>query len=599
MRKLIKNFEEALKWIDVASLKGTFPRLDEKEDHIFDMSRLYHKGVLLKNIGENLGHINKYVEMTSKFNEVVNLLQILENNYEKFRLLINLAVAYRRLGKFEEEREYLNKALDFTDDTTPLEQIEQRIRIFEETKMSTNKLLELENEEKVNLYYSSSVFLSKINNLKLSIAYNNRSLKKTEKLSNQLVKNRFYKNIFRNKAISYFLLRDWENSKENLNQYLSIEKDFESELYHLITLYSTGERQKSEQLLKQIMAHFKEVPNDRIFFDNWVVQIMNSLSEELFLQFIADIEKLNEEIQELFFFNFGNSLGNHGFSELAIQFFKREFDFISDEKQKATIYNDIAGIYSDMDEYESAIENFKKALELDNEYDLCYRNLAEIYSRKLDNINAKINLEKAIELGKIKGKPEIKIYQLKLKQVNLLLKDVLNINDIKSLEIRNILTSTEKKFVDYRNMGDNFDTSDIILGFSRAIERMLNEEVGICFEPLVKQYRQLKKKTTDDFNKKFNCLFQGKSITLGTWIRILEDFKNDMLEPDVREFKVCLDSIFNRSELDIIQKMCELIIEERNDVAHGKLISIKKIMLIRKWIIPFLNQTILILYGKK
>jgi len=190
--KASKNFEEALKWVDVASLKGTFPRLDEKEDHIFDMSRLYQKGVLLKNIGENLGHINKYVEMTSKFNEVVNLLQILENTYEKFRLLVNLAVAYRRLGKFEEEREYLNKALDFTDDTTPLEQIEQRIRIFEETEMSSNKLLELENEEKVNLYYSSSVFLSKINNLKLSIVYNNRSLKKSEKLSNQLVKNTIF-----------------------------------------------------------------------------------------------------------------------------------------------------------------------------------------------------------------------------------------------------------------------------------------------------------------------------------------------------------------------------------------------------------------------
>ena len=227
---------------------------------------------------------------------------------------------------------------------------------------------------------------------------------------------------------------------------------------------------------------------------------------------------------------------------------------------------------------------------------MCYRNQAEVYSRNLDNISAKQSLEKAIEIARKQGKPDIKVYEQELKQINQLLERVFNLNDIISKEIKNIMITAERKFIDYRNEGDDFDASDIIISYSKALERILNEQMATYFKPLIQKYKRTKRRTSEDFNKKFKWLFQEKTIALGTWKRIFKDFKKDLLELDVKEFKDHLELKFSKTELNSIQKICEVIVKERNKVAHWKVLNIKQVMVIRKNIVPLFNQAIKVLY---
>ena len=594
--KALEFFREAFKWVDMASLKGIFPLNEEREKQILNFNRGYQKGVCLKNIGENLGRKGDYNEMTKKFVEVENIVNTLEYKSEKFRLYMNLSVASRRLYKFENERNYIHKALDFIDESIPLEQVEERIDIFAETKMSSDKLMQIELKERIFNYLKIGRFLSQINNFKLAIGFYEKALEVSEEVSEKFIQKDIHINIFHGMAISFFILKDWENAKKFLTKYLTLKEDFELELYYFIILYLVGDKEKSRVQLIKIINGFKASSERLTLINNWLVQIVNTFGKNRFLEFFSMIETLNDEFQEFLLYKFGNALADNGFLELALKFFERELDLIKDEKILATVYNDIGGVYSDLDDYEKAIDYFKKALELDKEYDLCYRNLAEIYSRKLDNIRAKKSLEKAIEIAKKQEKPEIVIYKKELEQINQLLENVFNINDIISKEIKDILITAERKFIDYRGKEDDFDASDIIIGYSKALERILNEQLAVLFEPLIQKYKETKRKTSVDFNKKFGWLFKKKTISLGTWRKTFRDFKKDLLELDVKEFKELLELKFSKAELNAIQTICEVVVKERNKIVHWKALNIRQVILIRKKIVPLFNQAIKVLY---
>ncbi len=595
----LEFYREAFKWIDVASLNGIFSLNEERERErqTLNINLDYQKGICLKNIGENLGHKGSYDEMVTKFVEVEKIINTLEYKPEKYKLYMNLSIASRRLHRFENERTYVHKALAFIDDSIPLEQVEQRIEIFAETEMSFDKLMKVEIKERIRSYIEIGKILSQINNFRLSIGFYERALEVSgEVLERDTLKNIQIK-IFRGMAISFFLLRDWENAKKFLAKYLTLENDFESRLYYFITLYLTGDKEKSRNQLIKIIKRFRESPERVMLINDWLVQIVNTFGKDKFLEFISTIGSLTDNFQEFILYKFCNALADNGFSELALEFFERELSFVKDEKIIATIYNDIGGVYSDLDDYKKAIDYFKKALELDTEYDLCYRNLAEIYSRKLDNISAKQSLEKAIEIAKKQGKHEVQVYEQELKQVNQLIENVLNLNDVRSIEIKNILVSAERKFVDYRNKSDDFDASDILVSYSKALERILDEQMAVHFKPLIQEYKRTKRQTSEDFRKKFKWLFQEKTISLGTWTRIFRDFNKGSLELDVEEFKNHFELKFSKAELNAIQTICEVMVKERNKITHWKALNIRQVILIRKRIVPLFNQTIKILYS--
>ncbi len=588
-------FQKAIDWVDVANSKGFASSSEENDENIFDKSKKYYKAVCLKNIGENYGHSGSNKELNKTFEEVEKFITELESNYEKFHLYVNLSVASNRLNNFTAERDYLNKALDFFDDKIPyqeIDNIQSKIEEFSETEMSSDKLRQIKADIEIRDLIKSCDFMQKSFSFHLSISCYEKALQVSESFSKKIYISILYLKL----AMSYFYLREWEKSKQYLERIFPMREEFELKLIYFIVLYLTGEIEKVKNLLVTIPELLKKYPEQRALINTWLINIINCLGKDRFLELCSIFKDLEEEIQAYYLFIFGNALADNGFSSLAIKFFKRELKHVKDAKNKAKVYNDIGGVYSDLDDYDTAINYFKLAVKLDDEYDLCFRNLAEIYSRKLDNVNAKTSLEKAIKIARKKEKPEIQLYEFKLIQINELLENVININDITRKEIINIFTTVEQKLIDYRDRDNTFDASDIILGYSKALEIMLDDKVATYFKPLIIEYKRARRTVSEDFNKKFVWLFKDKTISLGTWVRIFKDFKKESIDDDVKKYRDHLKSKFNEKELEELKQLCDMIVNERNKIAHTKVLNINQVVTFRKKLVPQFNHIIKILY---
>ncbi len=588
-------FQKAIKWIDTANTKGFVSSNEEIDEKIFGKSKEYYRIVCLKNIGENYGHSGLQEIFNKTFEAVEKRIIELDSNYEKFYLFVNLSVASNRLNNFSEERNYLNRALDFFDDGISyqeIENIQKKIEEFDETKMSYEKLTNIKIDIEIRNFIKSGDFLQKSFSFHHSLGFYQKALQISEKFTNDNYKSILYLKL----AMSYFYLREWENSKHFLEKLLLFQEEFEIKLIYFIVLYLSGEIEKSKNLLVDIPDLLKKHPEQKTLINTWFINIINSMGKEKFLEISSYFKELEEPVHAYYLFIFGNALADNGFSKLAIKFFKRELKYIKDEKKKAAVYNDIGGIYSDLDDYDTAINYFKLAVELDDEYDRCFSNLAEIYSRKLDNVNAKESLEKAIIIARKKGKSEIQSYEEKLAQINRLLENVLNINSITKQEIINILITVEQKLIDYHHKDSNFDASDIILGYSKALEIMLDDKVSIKFKPLIIEYRRTRRKTSEDFKKKFGWLFKDKTISLGTWVRIFEDFQKESIDDDVKKYRDQLKSIFSLADLEELKRICKMIVNERNKIAHTAVLNIDQVVSIRKKFVPQFNLITKILY---
>ena len=602
--KSLEAFKLALEWAD-QSLNYALERdyhTNEGYQNDPGTSPAYRKSVTLKNIGEAYGHLDKKEEMKSYFSQVENSLKDLEEKYEQYSLFFNLATANQRLGDYQTERDFLNKALDLEilqDHTIPvknLEIIEQRIEEFGITEMSQQELRKLAIEDKVRQLFFNGKFLQKSFSFNLSTLLFKNALA----LAKELNLNYYIILSNMNLGVSYFHLKEWEQSLYYINEELSLRENFESELYSFIPLNLSGKTDVVITLLEKFYPIFKKDPNAMILIPNWVVNIMNNFTHDEFQDIIPRIEKLNEKIRHFYFFKWGNSLADNGFSKLAIELFEKELPLTPNPKIKATIYNDIGGVYSDMDDLDTALKYFKMAISLDKNYALCFANMAEIYSRKLDNVKAKQCIAKAIKIEKKSDSPFnlVEVYKAKLKEINLLSENILNINAIDSEEIRNILISAERKFMDYQHQSPEFDASDIILSYSKALEGMLHDKVSSSLSSLIDKFREdfMKRKTSYELAKKFGMLARGKTISLGTWVRIMDDFKNLQKDCDVEEFRLKIIDDLGQEDCNLIGEACSILVDTRNKIAHLNMMNIEDVKANRKELIPLMNKVIDLFY---
>jgi len=599
--KAILYYEKAYNWINQASLRSFFKDIKGATYDKPEYNLEYQRGVCLKNIGECYGHFGNLDKMKEFFLRVEELIHSLKASGKKFALYKNLTIASKRLRDFELERKYLKKAINYIDETISIpeiEDIEDRIKTFEETRMSQKQLSSLEHRKEIEELVKNGVFLQKTFSFNLSIKFFKSALQFSKNYSLK----KYIKIIYLRLALSYFYIKDWEHSRSYFEKLLIQQKDFQSESYYFILLIITNNKEKSKNKLEEIYQMYKENRDNLSYFNFWFKNLMNSLKKAKFILLLPMLNDLEDQICEFFLRNFGYLLAENGFSDLAIKFFNNELEYIEDEIIQATIYNDIAGVYSDLGEHDKAITFYKKAIELDNDFDLAYRNLAQIYARKQDYENAKNIIEKAILVAEVGRKEaQIQVYKKELLEFNSFWKTIINIFNIENVEIKNILKTSERKILDYRNKDDSFDASDIILGYSKALEKMFDEKVASHFTPLIDKFKNKYKKghTTNDFNLKFGWLIENKYITLGKWIRIINDFQNKQKDPDLEEFRICLKTVFNDDDLEIIQKTCESIVNIRNRIAHSEVLTINQVKNYRMKIIPHLNKTIDILYPFK
>ena len=108
-----------------------------------------------------------------------------------------------------------------------------------------------------------------------------------------------------------------------------------------------------------------------------------------------------------------------------------------------------------------------------------------------------------------------------------MLKHTLNINRISSLKVQGIFNTAERLFYDYKKLGGLTDASLIIFEYAKGFETMLHEQITPYFISLKEKYHKkyFNRETTQEFHNKFGYFMKGKSINLGSWIKIIESVK--------------------------------------------------------------------------
>lgn len=123
---------------------------------------------------------------------------------------------------------------------------------------------------------------------------------------------------------------------------------------------------------------------------------------------------------------------------------------------------------------------------------------------------------------------------------------------------------------------------------------MLHDKVSLDFNELIKKYNR--KTWPNDFKSKFGNLFKGLTISLGTWVKILEDIENKDLEPDIKEFIKILLAKYDRPACSIIEDACNELSLERNPRSHYESLTMKQVINLRKRMVRHLNRVIKLLF---
>ncbi|MGQ4875692.1 MAG: hypothetical protein ACP6IY_16625 [Promethearchaeia archaeon] len=592
-----KHIEHSKPYIKMSSIEN-FLKIKEKERKFY-YSLEYRKGVCLKNLGEIYGHLNNHHKKIELFEKVVKIIGKIEKTVEKFSLYINLAVAHRRLYEFQKEREFLNLALDNIDDNIANEMIDEiysRGNEFYETLMNEEKLKKLEFEKMVNLKLSTAKKLQNSFFFQDSIEFYLKGLDLIKKFNLKRDINEILKEI----RFSYLYLHDWAKAEEFFQLSLRQKQDIEIKMYLIIIYLKLKKFQIAQSYFNEIEEIF-DVPLDFIHnkYYNWIINLLNYLNEDELKQFIEFKALLNHNIKK---YNFLTSLAiistNNGFSELGIKLFNEGIKLIPKGKKDllSSNLNNIGAIHLVRDQYDEGIYFFKQALALNENCIQCLANMVNAYMHKLEFENAKKTQEKLINLLKTHNftEKQIEFHKRIVEFINSLTEDILNINKVDIDEIRTFLLTAESIYLDYKGKEGPFDATPIILEFSKALERMLHDKISKHFNELIPKYKN--KDWSEDLKSFFKNLFNNKTISLGTWARILEDIDKKEIEPDASEFINILLSKYDNNDLSIIKSACETLSKIRNPKSHYELLEMKEVINLRKKMVKHMNQVINILF---
>lgn len=601
--KALQSFINAYKWVDKSIVYN--PTGNERWDKLQaeikkSFSLRFRKGICLTYIVNCYGHLEKNEEKDKTIAAILSIIKTLKVKKEKFYLTLSLSAVYRWLHDYSSERKMLINAQNIPDiawDDETLRYFDERGQMFEISSMKTDLLVEIEKDIEAKNFYEQGESAQRCFNFRESIDFFTRAIQAVEKSKNRHVKFLALKKM----GFSNMYLKDWSKMREALENALEIKEDFGSDIFLVIALFQTGEEEKSIELVLKLASIFEdETERFHLFFENWTLDLFTSLGKDQFLKFVNLLEKQVQNKKWNLIYNFSIVLADHGMSELAIDLFKREINITQDKKTKANYYNNIGSVYSDLDHYDRAFEYFQKAIEENPDQYLCYRNIGQTYAHKGDFANAKKYLEKGIEVLKKLDKNHLTLdwFRDELDTINLLLKNTFLSARIEDNEVRDMLSSAERILIEYRFNKKLKDVSAIIIGYAKALETMLHKKVAIFFEPHVKEIKSKfhNKNVLPDFKYKFKNLFYNKSISLGTWVRIIQDLSKSKLDNDTIRFNEVLSKNLSQKALTAIKKASAFISQLRNPLSHTKSLTMDELIKNRVKIIELMNSVIDELY---
>ena len=308
------------------------------------------------------------------------------------------------------------------------------------------------------------------------------------------------------------------------------------------------------------------------------------------IYFKTELSKILDYYPLRAFYNeLGNNLADFGFWEYALDIYNESFEFVKSNDEKIKILICIGSVYSDQGYQEKAIETYSKAIsEFIPDYE-AYDNLATSYSLILDYTNAITCEENALKYTD-KSSDLYKTMKERLYYFTKMKSKFLNIHKIKDKQLKDIIYSAEKEFINQMKPDTKYeDLSGIIQKYSKFIELILDKNIARPFLDLVTRdstkiyYHNFQEKILFDFIKKGK-----KNITLGPWQSLLkfEENTGDLYN----KFENFVDGILNKEQKTIIKELSEKLTPIRNDAMHKTITTKEEFLKFKEDLISLLND---------
>ena len=607
------------------SLDNLFNALKEYElayrDKEGSLRYTYDLAIIYEKIAKSNFFLGKENEFREYFEKTIASIDKL-SDYYKTRLLYNLANMAREINNFVLEANFIRNMLLFSS-LEDLAEMSIREKIFESYKrllfiedmfqrygeMANRKLIIIDKIYNCNAYLKTT--------LKLFL-YHFQPSYAIDVLEVAYKRFRCPRALLL-KPLILLSRNDVEGSSAILNEFRKNFDDINVEkfrvLYRIIKALVWAKRNEYAKLANELFGLIpKELRSDEDYEKLYF--IMSLFLEHLFLVFqkpnIGDIadsiankffdKNMRAEIYKVF----GLVISFKGLLEDSLKLLNKALEYAVSRKAKFEVLNSIGSIYTDLQQYEVAFKYYDEALKLNSEDSLIHYNLAQNYFFMLRFEDALKHINKAIELARNEEDRRRAIYiKLNIEQAYTYM---IQLELVDSEKAKRFLEEAESlslfRIIIPAITGGRIivegtrDAAYIAIMYAKGLESLLHEKISLPIrEKIIQKFggslTRLLVSGRGALPILKRLIDEEKSISLGQWVRILEDINKKPSNPIYQYFKDEIKSLLTGSEIETVKEACRIVNSFRR--GHTESLTIREFLEARPKIVESINKVISIL----
>lgn len=583
---------------------------------------IYDLAIIYKNIAKSSIFLGKENEFREYFGKIMDSLDKLDDFY-KTRLLYNLANMARETNNFVHEADFLRGMLLFSS-LKDLAEPSMREIIFESYKRllliedmfrrygeMANRELKFKNLiDNCNAYLKTALKLflyhfqtSCVIDV-LDVAYKRFQCPRALLLKALVLLSR------NDVEKSFAILSEFKNNFGDINI-----EEFRV-LYHIIKALVWAKRNEYNKLANELFGLVpKKMKSDEDY--EKLYSIMLLFLEHLFLVSSGlNIMDIADSIANKFFDKnmkaeiykvFGIVISFKGLLEVSLELLNKALEYAVSRKTKFEVLNSIGSIYTDLQQYETALKYYNEALKLNSEDSLIHYNLAQNYFFMSRFEDALRHINKAIEISRNEEERVMAIYiKLNIEQAY---RYMIQLEMIDSEKAKRFLEDADRlslfeiivpSITKGRTILEEIrDATHIAIMYAKGLESLLHEKISLPIREKIiqKSGSSLAQLLVSGGGGALPILKrlidEGKSISLGQWVRILEDINKRTSNPIYQYFKNEIKSLLNEREKETVKEACRIVNSFRR--GHTESLTIREFLEARPKIIESINKVINIL----
>jgi len=586
----IEQYQDSIKYYKIA-FKGLkrFP---------LDNNYIGHKscqGIALFLIGKEKLAINNMRKIEKLIDEL--------NNEEKIASLFIITMFYRTIGLFDEEWRILNRIRTEADSVdNPILLLAQQRLIndmnncisLKDGRLIYSRLEKIEKERRKNEYYDYAVNHFRNYQFELSCSFLEKAL------------TLFPKDIdIIDGLLNNYMLLD---NKKEMNRMVKYIKNNDIDMhffifYEVIIYLLDGNINKAKSTLKSAI---------KLLFEEQYIFDYHKIFKKIIPEFLYT-KSLNE-FEEIFI-NLIDELDTSKFFTMFLTnnllFFGRFDDvkfYLKKSMEKHPNDGDLTLILADCyykeRKYHAAIDQYKILSTLKPNSRSYYR-MSKSYLQTGNVSKARECINKAIALD---DNDEYINYN---NYLDMIWNTKLNIKKVTDQDVQKMMRSSEANIViALSNESDLYDYSPIILGNTRAVERILHDKITRhCINKISKmKYEGGLRKMINAYRPSStfiilpfvfrDILLNSRSIVLGSWIIITETIMNNSTSDNqvANDVIHCMSDSLTEEQLEVIHELCSLMRPDRGDAGHIGVIEKDRAMNFRDAVTAKMNEFISLFY---